>query len=368
MAAATEKGKREPGSRPSGVLEVSAEVSAPTTKEAEAALDTLGAILRAFGAASFDVADLDAADVKRLFERWSEHVLVAAPLEGGASSGGQRQWSALRQLVASHRKRETSHVTATIGNLREAIWSFVETVNRATSQDKQEGVLAHERLARLRSALEGKDVETLRREVSQAATVLESALTEQQRRQEQRLAEFAASVRSLGEQLEGAKREGALDSLTRLPNRASFDTFLARTVKLVALLGRSVALIMIDVDQFKAINDASGHQAGDAAIRAVADCLARTFPRRGDLVARFGGDEFGVVLRDAAPDDVRALAQRVIEAVRARKIVHAGREVSVTASAGLAFWREGESPEEWLSRADAALYAAKGAGRDRWAE
>jgi diguanylate cyclase (GGDEF)-like protein len=125
---------------------------------------------------------------------------------------------------------------------------------------------------------------------------------------------------------------------------------------------------MIDVDQFKAINDASGHQAGDAAIRAVADCLARTFPRRGDLVARFGGDEFGVVLRDAAPDDVRALAQRVIEAVRARKIVHAGREVSVTASAGLAFWREGESPEEWLSRADAALYAAKGAGRDRWAE
>jgi diguanylate cyclase (GGDEF)-like protein len=368
MAAATEKGKKDLGSRPSGVLEVAAEVSASNTKEAEAALDTLGAILRAFGAASFDVADLDAADVKRLFERWSEHVLVAAPLEGGASSGGQRQWSALRQLVASHRKRETNHVTATIGNLREAIWSFVETVNRATSQDKREGALAHERLARLRSALEGKDVETLRREVSHAATVLESALTEQQRRQEQRLAEFAASVRSLGEQLEGAKREGALDSLTRLPNRASFDTFLARTVKLVALLGRSVALIMIDVDQFKAINDAAGHQAGDAAIRAVADCLARTFPRRSDLVARFGGDEFGVVLRDAAPDDVRALAQRVVEVVRARRIVHAGREVSVTASAGLAFWREGESPEEWLARADAALYAAKAAGRDRWAE
>jgi diguanylate cyclase (GGDEF)-like protein len=368
MAAVSEKAKKDGGSRPSGVLEVAVEVPAVTTKEGEAALDTLGAILRAFGAASFDVADLDAADVKRLFERWSEHVLVAAPLEGGASSGGQRQWSVLRQLVVTHRKRETGHVTATIGNLREAIWSFVETVNRATSQDKQEGVLAHENLARLRSALEGKDVETLRREVSQAATVLESALAEQQRRQEQRLAEFAASVRSLGEQLEGAKREGALDSLTRLPNRASFDTFLARTVKLAALLGRSVALMMIDVDQFKAINDAMGHQAGDTAIKAVADCLARTFPRRGDLVARFGGDEFAVVLRDAAPDDVRVLSQRVVEAVRARKIEHGGREVNVTASLGLAFWREGEGQEQWLARADAALYGAKAAGRDRWAE
>jgi diguanylate cyclase len=125
---------------------------------------------------------------------------------------------------------------------------------------------------------------------------------------------------------------------------------------------------MIDVDQFKTINDAFGHQAGDAAIKGVADCLARTFPRRGDLVARFGGDEFAVILRDAGPEDVRALAQRVIEAVRGSKIAHGGRELSVTASLGLAFWQEGEGPEEWLSRADAALYASKAAGRDRWAE
>ena len=159
MAAASGKEKKQFGSHPSGVLEIAADQALVSTKDGEAALDTLGAVLRTLGSASFDVAELDAAEVRRLFERWSEHVLVAAPLDAGTSSGGQRQWSALRQLVASHRKRESSHVTATIGNLREAIWSFVETVNRATSQDKQEGVIARERLAKLRSALEGKDVE-----------------------------------------------------------------------------------------------------------------------------------------------------------------------------------------------------------------
>jgi diguanylate cyclase (GGDEF)-like protein len=366
---AIEKAKKESGSRPSGVLDRASDPSLVSTKDAEAAVDTLGAVLRAFGAAAFDIAELDAAEVRRLFEKWAEHVLIAAPLDPGSlANEGQRQWGAVRQLVAAHRKREATHVASTIDNLREAIWSFVESVNRATSQDKQEGVLARERLSSLRSALEGKDIETLRREVSTTANLIENALADQQRRQEQRLAEFAANVRSLGQQLEGARRESSLDPLTRLPNRAAFDDFVARTAKLAALLGRSVALMMIDVDQFKKINDMWGHPAGDATIKSTADCLTRTFPRRGDLVARFGGDEFAVVLRDVAPSDARALAQRLVEAVRGKKLVYSNREISVTASVGLAFFAEGDTPERWLARADAALYAAKAAGRDGWAE
>jgi diguanylate cyclase len=198
--------------------------------------------------------------------------------------------------------------------------------------------------------------------------VLEGVLAEQQKRQEQQLADFAASVRKLGEQLEGAKREGALDPLTRLPNRASFDDFLTRSVKLMALLGRSGALMMIDVDRFKAVNDASGHLAGDATLKAVADCLARTCPRRGDMVARYGGDEFAVVLRDASPDDARALARRVAESVRTKQVQHAGGSLSITVSVGLGFWQEGDTPSQWIARADAALYRAKAAGRDGWAE
>jgi diguanylate cyclase len=338
--------------------------------EGEAALDTLGAILKGFGANAFDVGDLDAASVRRQFERWSQHALVSAPLDGDGPKGEpvKRDWRALRQLVMSHRKREAAYVVTSLANLREAIWAFVEIVNRATSQDKQDGVLARERLTSLKSALECKDIDTLRREVSQTASALESALLDQQKRQEQRLAEFASSVRSLGEQLESAKREGALDPLSRLPNRACFDEFIGRAATLASLVGRSVALMMVDVDQFKSINDTLGHQAGDAAIKAIADCLVRRFPRRGDLVSRYGGDEFAVVLGDTEPKDARALAQRLVESVRATKIVHLAREVRVSSSVGVAFFVRGDTAESWLARADAALYRAKAAGRDRWME
>ena len=336
----------------------------------EGALDTLGAILRAFGAHAFDIGDLDAPAVKVMFERWSQHALVAAPLDGqrDMTSTARRDWTALRQLVASQRKREASYVHTTVTNLRDAVWSFVDIVNRAASQDRQDGVLAHERLSSLRAALDCKDVQTLKREVSQVATALETALAEQQKRQEDRIAEFAANVRSLGDQLESAKREGALDPLTRLPNRACFDEYIGRTVKLAALLGRPVALMMVDVDRFKSINDTYGHQCGDATIRAVADCLARRFPRRGDLVSRYGGDEFAIVLGDTQPSDAQVLAQRLVESIRAVEVNHAGKSVRPTVSVGFALFEPGDTAESWLAKADAALYQAKAQGRDRWAQ
>jgi two-component system cell cycle response regulator len=153
------------------------------------------------------------------------------------------------------------------------------------------------------------------------------------------------------------------DALTGLANRRFILTQLGAQVSAARRHGRPVSLAIVDIDHFKPVNDAHGHQVGDRVLVAVASALAENL-RAEDQLGRLGGEEFLVVLGDTDA----AAAARVTEKVRcevARAVVeHQGRELSVTVSIGAATW-DGETPEELLRRADDALYAAKAAGRDR---
>jgi diguanylate cyclase (GGDEF)-like protein len=361
----TLRGSAEPG-EVSGTHLVRLAVADP---DADRALDTLAGVLRALGSVAFDLDEMDADGIRQAFENWAQHVLVAAPVATATdqkpSSG--RQWGAVRQFVGSHRKREVAYVQRTLADLREVIWNFVVIVNRTAGEDKQQGLITKERLVRLKAALDGSDTAALRREATDTAVMMEAALVEQTQRQAKLLAEFAANITRLGTELEGAQRKAALDPLTRIPHRACLDEYLRRSAELNSLLRAPATLLMIDIDNFKSHNDRFGHPGGDAAIRAVADCLVRTFPRRTDLVARYGGDEFAVVLREAGQKEARLLAQRLVDAVRSARVMHEGREARLSVSVGVAELVAGEKPESWVSRADAALYKAKAAGRDRWA-
>ena len=124
--------------------------------------------------------------------------------------------------------------------------------------------------------------------------------------------------------------------------------------------GEPLVVLLADVDHFKRVNDTLDHAVGDRVLAAVADTLRRCV-RADDLVVRWGGEEFLVVLRGAT----LAVAERVAQQVRAALAAGHGTDVPiVTASIGIASWTPDESPEALVARADAALYAAKAAGRD----
>jgi diguanylate cyclase (GGDEF)-like protein len=129
--------------------------------------------------------------------------------------------------------------------------------------------------------------------------------------------------------------------------------------------------MMIDVDHFKRYNDTFGHQAGDAALRGVADVI-RSFARRPlDLAARYGGEEFSVILYDLAPSHVQDMAERLRQSVRNLQSsprnagAAAGQEVTVSVGVGVAAPTIGRTPQGAVQLADEALYEAKAAGRDR---
>lgn len=157
------------------------------------------------------------------------------------------------------------------------------------------------------------------------------------------------------------------DPLTGLANRRAFDLALARETDRVARSGESALLLVLDLDHFKRVNDAWGHNAGDQVLKAVALALLESV-RPMDLVARLGGEEFAIVLPNCASAFGRAVAERVRRRVeRMPVLLGPGREISITVSVGGAFapqWVR-STPRLWVERADLQLYRAKTLGRNQ---
>lgn len=163
---------------------------------------------------------------------------------------------------------------------------------------------------------------------------------------------------SVGRKLDGLRCSAVTDPMTDLANRREFDARLHHEVERSLRQGTPLALLLLDVDKLKLINDRGGHAAGDAAIRAVATCL-REVGRSTDLPARLGGDEFAVLAPSTTGEEATALAQRYRAAFRRTK------PAAATVSIGIAdLGSKGSSPEALLAAADAALYAAKSLGGD----
>lgn len=158
------------------------------------------------------------------------------------------------------------------------------------------------------------------------------------------------------------------DSLTGLANRRELERYMEEEVERVSKGGISFAVILFDVDYFKLFNDTLGHQAGDECLQRVAEALQRLTHRHSDLAARFGGEEFIVVLTDIIGDG-KELAQRYLSAVHELNIRHQASLVDdyVTLSAGVSICNptSGLSFRELIKQADDALYAAKRLGRNR---
>jgi diguanylate cyclase (GGDEF)-like protein len=155
------------------------------------------------------------------------------------------------------------------------------------------------------------------------------------------------------------------DSLTGLYNRRHFFNLSSREFERAMRHETSLAAVMIDLDHFKRVNDTHGHAAGDQVLRAIARlCMERL--RRIDIIGRYGGEEFAVVMPDTDLNDAIQAAARLGEMIAAEKIMLPQGELRVTASLGVAlFERDMPNLETLLDHADQAMYAAKKAGRNR---
>lgn len=178
------------------------------------------------------------------------------------------------------------------------------------------------------------------------------------------LASLATSMRDTVKEAllrsEVMEQAARTDPLTHLENRRGAESVLRRHMALAERYGSSVAVISMDIDHFKMVNDTWGHSKGDEVIAGVARILARSV-REPDLVARWGGEEFLILAPEITLEEARQLTERCRKAIANEPI----GGIRITGSFGVTVFRTGESLDALLGRADALLYRAKEAGRDR---
>ena len=156
-------------------------------------------------------------------------------------------------------------------------------------------------------------------------------------------------------------RLATTDTLTGVWNRRFFETLVVTEIQHAGRYDEPLSLLLFDIDHFKAINDAHGHMAGDQVLIDLSHRV-RDYLRSGDMLARWGGEEFVVMLRHCDGAEAQRLAERLRALIAAEPLPRVGR---VTASFGVAEFRSPESADAWLNRVDDALYQAKAAGRNR---
>ena len=170
-------------------------------------------------------------------------------------------------------------------------------------------------------------------------------------------------VEGLRHQLIEKQQVLTMDPLTGVANRGGFDKRVEEELARSQRIGFPLSLLMVDIDKFKFVNDTFGHKAGDRVLQTIAKLMSGRL-RDTDYIARFGGDEFVILLPGTSADDARAVGQGFCDAVKRCGFHSRGQSVDVTLSIGIAQLQEGDNSEALFERADVAMYEVKDGGRD----
>ncbi len=154
------------------------------------------------------------------------------------------------------------------------------------------------------------------------------------------------------------------DPLTRTNNRAAFNDMVLREIKRASRNQQQLSLIFVDIDHFKIINDLHGHACGDLALASVASWIKDSV-RGSDVVFRFGGEEFVVLLAETALNDAAVIAERIRADIESHALAYGMEVLNITASLGVSSLQEGDGIDSFIKRADKAMYQAKRGGRNR---
>ncbi|MBK4998449.1 diguanylate cyclase [Pseudomonas sp. S31] len=284
------------------------------------------------------------------------------------TDSGQHEFEAYLQQLNERLEGFQSH-------LHEASAGHADNSSAARELDNQ----LREQVGGLQNSVQGAaDVDSLKHILENRLEGLLTTMDEHQHARDRREQELAGRLHGLAERvatmeqealgyrehLEEQRQKALIDPLTGLPNRAAWSERVEQEIQDWQENGGHLAMAILDLDHFKRINDGYGHLAGDKVLKIVAGQLSKRLRGR-DFIARFGGEEFVLLLPQTSPPAAAQVAESMRAAIEACPFHFKGERVVITVSIGLGAFRTGEHGDQVLKRADEALYRAKSLGRNR---
>lgn len=289
--------------------------------------------------------------------------------------------SAMRRQMESENKELQDFLRQLTEHLQDIDQNLAGTQSQqraATDSGYRIGAEVHAQVKHIETTVEAApESSQLKQQIQTRLDAIRAHLDEYQQVEEERQQQLEErltllntrihSMESEGEQLRRRlqeKHEQAVhDPLTGLYNRLAYDERMTQELARWKRYNQPLVLMVIDVDHFKQVNDRYGHKAGDKALTLIADQLRNNL-RESDFLARFGGEEFVVLMPGTELDPARVAADKLLIAVKQCQFHYQAKQVPITISAGLAQLREGDNSEKFFQRADQAMYRAKAAGRN----
>jgi len=320
----------------------------------------LGQLCRELSSSLIDLAEDDS------WARGQAEAMNAA-IEQGLGGRGVRSVS---EMLAGTRERQAS-LRQERGRARDSLKSLIQKMLSELGELGQHTDRFQNNVGRYADAIEKADsleslAGTVREMVEESRSVRDLVQQTQSRLtlEHDRAVELSAKVQTLEDELRKLSNEVQTDQLTQIANRRGLIKAFEQEQAKSEREESTIALALLDIDNFKKLNDSLGHAAGDEALKALATRVSQLL-RPGDMVARYGGEEFVLLLPATPLDEAQAVLARLQRSLSASLFVHEGKDVFVTFSAGVTLYRKGETLEGALDRADVALYEAKHTGKNR---
>ncbi len=334
----------------------------------DGALDTLSSVIRVMGDESFQLEDdIDPLIFPGMCKEFACHVENGAAVPSydiPASTDGSREWAHVRRFFSDRRRAERQFVSERLTDYRGVVEDLVSGLRDMGERDQSTEVTVKRSLDSIEDAVSTGVLPEIRDALKKTISEVTETFAEQKAAYEKQLGELNNRMSSLRQDLVAAREEMKRDALTDAYNRGAFDSAISQSLNMHFILNQPVTLVMIDLDGFKEVNDTYGHAAGDEVLRGVGESLARSFIRKGDFVARYGGDEFAVILNDTSAENSTKVIERFMEYVAKVKIPYAPADATISCSVGYTEVHESDSVEALITRADRALYQAKASGRN----